>query len=300
MIETTQTSTGTALHALLAGLVDYAGLFPPAGLPMGDAVRKYADYRASDDAWALGRFVIPVARFGKFEAAFGALPTQSGPWLLSALPGADLSADIRAIREFNSRMEGRALIDAVEAKTPVVADIRHFASLLPGDITGYCELDLSRCEAHLTAVKTCGLRAKIRTGGVTHDAFPSAETIADFLLASAENKVAFKATAGLHHPLRREHALTYEADAERGTMHGFLNVFLAAAMAQEGRSHEEVVTMLLEEEPDSFVPSDDSIQWRQRRFSVATLLALRQDFAISFGSCSFEEPLADLRKLGWM
>jgi hypothetical protein len=71
-------------------------------------------------------------------------------------------------------------------------------------------------------------------------------------------------------------------------------------MAQEGRSHEEVVTMLLEEEPDSFVPSDDSIQWRQRRFSVATLLALRQDFAISFGSCSFEEPLADLRKLGWM
>ena len=55
------------LRILLRGLIDYAGLFPPASLDMADAVRNYAAYREGEHAWALGRFVVPAARLEEFE-----------------------------------------------------------------------------------------------------------------------------------------------------------------------------------------------------------------------------------------
>jgi hypothetical protein len=289
---------GTALRVLLAELIDYAGLFPPAGLAMGDAVRNYSSYLAGEDAWAVGRFVTPVARFGKFESALDALPPQPMPWHLTALLGNDWAADLRAIHDLNQRLEGRVLVDAVETKTAVVADIRKLAAVLPRNIAGYCEIDLSRSEAHIPVLKSNGLRAKIRTGGVTEDAFPAAQTIAEFLQCCARNQVAFKATAGLHHPVRCDHALTYEADAPRGTMHGFLNVFLAAAMAVQGAGVEEMSELLADRDSAHFTFTADAAHWNGHAFSADSLLQMRRDFALSFGSCSFEEPLADLRQLG--
>ena len=44
--------------ALLNGLIDYAGLFPPAGEDMRTAVHNYADYLRSPDRSAPGRFVV--------------------------------------------------------------------------------------------------------------------------------------------------------------------------------------------------------------------------------------------------
>ena len=289
---------GGALRVLLSELVDYAGLFPPAGLAMGEAVRKYAEYRAGENAWALGRFVTPVARFAKFEAAFGGLPTQQGVWKLTALLGMAVEVDIAAVQDLNRRLKGQAAVDSVELKVSREREIRTLAAALPPGITAYCEVEPSRHAALLKAVRICGLRAKIRTGGVTPDAFPQAESIADFLLACAQLRVPFKATAGLHHPVRCERALSYEENAPRGVMHGFLNVFLASAMASEGREHEEIVTMLLDDDATNFSATEDAVQWRKRRFSLESLHKLRAEFAISFGSCSFEEPLSDLRELG--
>jgi len=148
--------------------------------------------------------------------------------------------------------------------------------------------------ALLDAIRRHGQRAKIRTGGITPDAFPAIENVAAFLRACRAKGVPFKATAGLHHPLRCVKPLTYEPDAPTGTMHGFVNVFLAAALLD----HAEAI--LGETDPGAFSFDDGGASWRGHRVSTEELRTMRRDFATSFGSCSFEEPIGDLRELGWL
>jgi hypothetical protein len=145
----------------------------------------------------------------------------------------------------------------------------------------------------LDAIKRHGQRAKIRTGGITPDAFPAIGNIAEFLRACKAKGVAFKATAGLHHPLRCVKPLTYEPNAPTGTMHGFLNVFLAAALLDHA---EEILT---ETDPHAFAFEESHASWRGHSVSTDELRTMRSEFATSFGSCSFEEPIRDLQELGW-
>jgi hypothetical protein len=136
-----------------------------------------------------------------------------------------------------------------------------------------------------------GLRAKIRTGGVTPDAFPSVDFIAQFIRACRDHHVIFKATAGLHHPRRCVKPLTYAANAPTGTMHGFLNVFIAAAIPDRA---EEVLMS------NDFSIDGNAIRWRDVRLTRDDIATMRRIGATSFGSCSFEEPIADLKEMGWL
>ena len=242
--------TAQSLRVLLEGLIDYAGLFPPAALSMQDAVRNYARYRDGEHAWALGKFVVPQARAQEVPAEFP----------LSVLG-----------------------VDEVKATTE-----EEIAAFPPGVYVEIADVRL------LGAIRQHGQRAKIRTGGITPDAFPAIDDVAGFLRACREMGVAFKATAGLHHPLRCVKPLTYEPNAPTGTMHGFLNVFLAAAMLD----HADAI--LAETDPGAFRFDDDHASWRDHRVSTSDLATMRRDFATSFGSCSFEEPINDLRALGWL
>ncbi len=146
----------------------------------------------------------------------------------------------------------------------------------------------------LDAIAKHGQRAKIRTGGVTPDAFPAIGNVAEFLRACKAKGVAFKATAGLHHPLRCVKPLTYEPNAPTGTMHGFLNVFLAAALLDHAEG------ILAETDPRAFAFEDDQASWRGHSVSTDELRTMRKELATSFGSCSFEEPIRDLQELGWL
>ena len=146
----------------------------------------------------------------------------------------------------------------------------------------------------LGAIEKHGQRAKIRTGGITADAFPAIDNIAGFLRACKAAGVAFKATAGLHHPLRCVKPLTYEPNAPTGTMHGFLNLFLAAAMLDHADE------ILAERDPHAFTFDDEKASWRGHSVTTEELVTMRREFAISFGSCSFEEPINDLKELGWL
>jgi hypothetical protein len=148
--------------------------------------------------------------------------------------------------------------------------------------------------ALLDAIKRHGQRAKIRTGGITPDAFPAIGNVAEFLRACRAKGVAFKATAGLHHPLRCVKPLTYEPAAPTGTMHGFLNVFLAVALLDHAED------ILAETDPRAFAFEDDAASWRGHRVTTEELRTMRSTFATSFGSCSFEEPISDLKELGWL
>lgn len=174
-------------------------------------------------------------------------------------------------------------VDEVKATTE-----EEIAAFPPGVYVEIADVSL------LDAIQRHGQRAKIRTGGITPDAFPAVDDVAEFLRACKARGVAFKATAGLHHPLRCVKPLTYEPNAPTGTMHGFLNVFLAAAMLD--RADE----ILAENDPRAFTFDDEKVTWRGHSVTTDDLTILRRDFATSFGSCSFEEPINDLKELGWL
>lgn len=308
MTQPPATKPADSLRLLVDQLVDYAGLFPPSKLPMNKAVQNYAEYVASGDAWMLGRFIVPVSRLEEFEkCAAHLLPRDrdAEPWRLSALVGADADADIESIFDFNrvhaeDEREGLAVVDAIELKREDPFEIDRLMRLIPEQLTPYFELNAAdEIRPAITALAGTGGRAKIRCGGVTPDLFPSTHDIARFLVHCSAADVAFKATAGLHHPIRAEHALTYEDDAPRGVMHGFLNVFLAAAFVRAARLGVEDAQAILEEtDANVFRFGDDGVRWGAKSLDNARLASVRESFAVSYGSCSFTEPSADLRSLG--
>jgi len=293
----------TALRALLAGVVDYAGLFPPAALDMPTAVRNYHHYRAEPDAWMLGRFVLPVSRLDEFNAALEAVRTpHESEWQLSALLGADAVRDTTLVRAFNASRAGEANIDVVEARLDSPDAIGSAASAARGreghDLTLYAEIPIDRDPVPLIgALRQARLNAKVRTGGVTPESIPTAADIVRFMRACIDAGVAFKATAGLHHPLRAEHALTYASDAPRAVMFGFLNVFLAAAFLEFGMPDDDARRVLEERDPDSLAITSGSIAWRGNALTAAQLRQARDVAAVSFGSCSFREPVDELHAL---
>lgn len=285
-----------SLHLLLAELIDYAGLFPPAALDLPQAVRNYNSYKAGGDAWALGRLVLPAARLGEFAAA--APRNNASSWYLSALPGSDLAAALDAIAAYNNQHAAHGfMIDTVEFKAPQPAPIHDALRRVPADITAYVEIPIDNDPQRLIdAIGAAGARAKVRTGGVTPDAFPQPDHLLRFLHCCIASRVPFKATAGLHHPVRDRYRLTYEAASASGTMYGFFNVFLAAAFLNAHLKPDRALQLLNESDPSAFRFDDNGVRWRDHSLDLDQLAAARQ-VAISFGSCSFEEPLADLRAL---
>jgi hypothetical protein len=312
-----------AIHALVSGLVDYAGLFPPAKLDMQSAVDAYASYLDSDDVWVLGRFIVPASRLGEFEQAAKkhlSKDDDGEPWPMSVLLEDDLDKELDAIYAFNDRhtqeKNGLALIDAVEIKVPFDSAkgltspdanfIDDIVERVPQELFPFFELptlalsdgsmpDLRGCIAALAGAEA---GAKIRTGGLTANAFPTARAIARFIADCRVADVPFKATAGLHHPVRGEQNLTYEPGCARAVMHGFLNVFLAAVFHDAHDIPEGKMVQILEQTSlDEFTFTAREIRYRDLSVSMDDIDATRDMFAMSFGSCSFREPVDELRAL---
>jgi hypothetical protein len=295
-----QTQEMTALRALLAGMIDYAGLFPPAGLDMATALGNYASHRTHDDAWMLGRFVVPVARLEEFDRILQALGEEDRPeWRLSAILSADYERDIATVRAFNVAHAGRASVDSFELPLASEEEIQRVAAAsADASVALFVEVAAERDPVAMFAViKQAGIAAKVRTGGVTPDAFPPVESIARFLRRGVEAGVRIKATAGLHHPLSGEYPVTYDAGAPVGTMYGYLNVFLAAGFMKEGMCDDDAIRLLGERSASAFLITSGAIAWGDFRLSAVQLRRMRSELAVSFGSCSFREPTEELRAL---
>jgi hypothetical protein len=294
------------LQTLLAQLIDYAGLFPPAGLSMADAVAEFARQRQSAESFMLARFVVPTSRLDEFEqAAEPHLPRQADgrPWGLSVLPGDDLDAARERIDAFNETHgqaeNGLAKVESVEYRPPEIMAIPTACRTF-GGLELYLELPWDENpDPLMRVVSESGGRAKIRTGGVTEDAFPPAPAVTRFLFAAHQHQVLMKATAGLHHPLRGVYRLTYEPESPEGLMHGFLNVFLAAVAVRSVLTEPEEVTELLEErDVAAFTFHEGGVSWRDHDFDLEILGEARKNLCLSYGSCSFAEPVEELAKLG--
>ncbi|MGI8958723.1 MAG: hypothetical protein ACR2IV_02970 [Bryobacteraceae bacterium] len=246
-----------SLRALLGSLIDYAGMFLPASLTREGAIANYRRYRSDEHAWMLGRFVISAPQIDEAPADLDGCFT--------------------------------VLSDADHPRAAAIESKKIISTSKPT----YCEAWIEQ----LDEVKKARSFAKIRSGGITPDAIPSVEAVASYVIACAERRLPFKATAGLHHPVRQLHRLTYEPDACFAMMHGFINVFLAAAFAWHG---ERQIRPILAETDASAFRFDDRAHWRELSLSSDEVAEARNSFVHSFGSCSFEEPIEDMRALGWL
>lgn len=307
----------TPVRALCAGLIDYAGLYPPAKLPMDAVVEAYARDLVGSHAWMLGRLVCPASRLGELSTHAAALMpgtfATSGyrehavgaePWGVTVVADVDLPRAVEMIGEFNARHStedaGLAMADAVEFKITSAGQVEALLDEVPDELTPFVEIPVDRdCRGLVAALAGEQCCAKIRTGGVTPEAFPTCDQVAEFLHACNAADVPFKATAGLHHVVRGSHALTYEPGSACATMHGFLNVFAAAALARAGRLPlAETVALLGESDPRAIKFDGAKLSWRRWTVDAAAIAHVRESFALSYGSCSFEEPVAELSALG--
>jgi hypothetical protein len=300
--------TRDSVQALLQSIIDYAGLFPPAKLDMPAAVRNYSSYLAGDDAWMLGRLIVPVARLDEFEQCAEELLPQSDsddPWLLSALTAAAGSAeferDLETLAVFNERhghaKNGLAMIDVIEVKADSANAIDSTLDLIndaEDDLFPYFEIPIAGDPRGMIATLVGSeAGAKVRTGGVTADLYPTPHDLARFIAVCAAADVPLKATAGLHHPLRHQSAATGAEEF------GFLNVFIAGCIVHDHELDEpELIELLTETSIDAFTFEDDRIIWRDHIIDAEAVSDARESFAVSFGSCSFDEPREELRTLG--
>jgi hypothetical protein len=138
---------------------------------------------------------------------------------------------------------------------------------------------------------------KVRTGGLSAEAFPNLDDLARFIRLCVEQRAPFKATAGLHHALRGNYKFTYDNDSASGMMLGFLNLFLATAFARFDLDETEIRDLLAETTAAAFSFDEEGVQWRRHRLTLKQLELARQQIIMAFGSCSFTEPLAELKAL---
>lgn len=315
------------VKTLLTGVIDYAGLFPPAKLELAPALANHARYRTEPEHWMLGRFIIPASRLGEVDA-HAEVWRQGEPFVFSVLGrgGADavtflagLKEDLRDVAGFRARHASRSAADVLEVRLP--ADIlgrgqaQTAATLLKqaGDLLEQANLRpffevplradwFAEVETILAAIRRDNEQRgrprwagfKLRTGGLEAAAFPPVERLAGVLGLARRAGVALKMTAGLHHPLRRFD------EAMQCCMHGFLNVLLAAALAlaQDDPDEQALQDLLQEQTLAGLSFREQAVVWRQRVLALDLLGKTREQLFLSFGSCSFDEPRDDLRALG--
>jgi hypothetical protein len=252
---------GGARRALLFGLIDHAALFPPAELPIDAALEVDRQARETPEAWILNRFIVPASQLERVPAGFA--PPLSVVLDTPALP--DLTG--RRVELVEARLERAAAVENAPARV--------FLEVWPGD------------DSQLRAVADAGASAKVRCGGPTPEMFPSPAQLAAFITGCRELGLAFKATAGLHHPIRD------------GIMHGFLNLLAAAVLAHAERAGEaELIAVLREEDPAAFRLTDETFAVHDREMDATTIAAARRELFVGYGSCSFSEPVEDLQALG--
>jgi hypothetical protein len=283
-------------------MIDYAGLFPPSQLTMQEAVLNYAAYRTSNYGWMLGRFIVPAARLEEFKECAAEFVARDAllPWRLSVIAGENIGTTLRQVSEFNRANSAAIVIDTLEVKANTASKIENTVGGLQEGIAAYFEVSTGDAFVDLlTTVAMYGQRAKIRTGGVTAEDFPKSRDVIRFVRSCMAANIPFKATAGLHHPVRCFKPLTYAPDAPQGTMHGFLNVLLMTGFARESFRVSLLEELMEEEFEEVFTFSEAGVAWRNEYFlTTAHLRLLRMRGMHSFGSCSFDEPVEDLRAMG--
>ncbi|MEN9528679.1 MAG: hypothetical protein RI932_552 [Pseudomonadota bacterium] len=315
-----------ALRALMSRALDYAGLFPPAKLPLDEAIKEFAELRQDPHEWLLVRFVLPAARAGDFaqeaRLQLAAASDSHRPWHLTALlkSGPSISEALEFIRAECHLLKGlleshadAVVLDSFETPLPEEILESHDQELVRSffqqankifdefqfRLPVFWEVNLNkhfdhvaRAAYHYNLHESGRACLKFRTGGLTAAAIVSPDKLAHALHMTAQHRLPFKLTAGLHLALRHY-------DAAVGTdVFGFLNVFSAAVLAWTAQLSETEIQFLLEEKTLKELRYNESgLSWKNYSASIADIRQVRAVGLRSFGSCSFREPVEDLKQL---
>ncbi|XRQ10144.1 hypothetical protein ACN3XK_04350 [Actinomadura welshii] len=268
------------IPAFARGLCDDAAVFPPGLAPLTEAVPAHRAHRSAPYAGLVGPLVLPATALHDLDPLLGAgdppldlsLTAPGGPCEAAKALGtaAGLPVDLRGLEV---------------AVPPGMRPDEFFRVLGRVDVPLYVEVPRDeRRPAMIAAIAARGHRAKFRTGGVKANLYPSPEELAAAIQAVVGAGVPFKATAGLHHPVRN-------TDPETGFhQHGFLNLLLATDAALDGRPLGDLAAILADRDAPS-------VARRVAALSESRTLAARARF-LSFGTCSITDPVTELTDLG--
>ncbi|MGB9696249.1 MAG: hypothetical protein ACP5P3_03410 [Ignavibacteria bacterium] len=313
-----------SLYTLLYKIIDYAGMFPPANLELTEAFNNFKSYATGEHSWLLNRFIIPVSQLKYFAELY----QQSEPkntslsYLLSKIDNKrefflTLEDELKTLQNFERLFSSfsdtpsyfelncprevvtenkQSLRDFVRDTTLAIANTRKAAYNVFYELP-VVEFEETVFKYFVEYLATENLNGypthlKLRAGGTVSEHFPSSDTLAKILITLKEFNVGFKATAGLHHPFR------YFDSKIETKVHGFLNLFCAAILTYIYPLDREALFILLEEaNRDDFVFSENNINYKDWNVDTYSIEKARKEFAFSYGSCSFTEPVDDLKKL---
>ena len=299
-----------SLYHFLDKLIDYAGLFPPAKLEIEPSLKNYAEYIKSTDKWMMSQFIIPVLRLNEIPTGLMKNYSKNFPLNLSLISG-DICNDIATVNKFinmnnnstiftgyESRISDLAmfsqnLLDVQELGQNQNLNFESFYEVSPNDSWMNQMNEAVSIISAFNAEYEAGVGFKLRCGGIEANMFPSAESIAQAILACKDASVAMKFTAGLHHPVR------HYSESVKTKMYGFFNIFIGGMIADKfNLEADTLTTILLDENPENFTFDDNGLHWKTYSISNLEIQNYRQESFISYGSCSFNEPREDLQQLG--
>jgi hypothetical protein len=298
----------TSLKSLLTSIVDYAGLFPPAQLSLVEAVATYDRAQRSSQSWICDRFVIPAPHLDELSQLLSSASERmyaAQPWSLSVILSQHWVTELEAIQHVYNPVSQPFCplrIRALEVAPLPPSEIQQVCLHLPDGVEVFFEIPFDRdLEPYLNVLQQTQTAAKLRTGGITPNAFPDRMQLSQRILSLARAQIPFKATAGLHHALCGNYRLTDEPDSAFTTMPGFLNLAILAALAhQQSMTQAEAIAILEQRSIASFQFTDTAISWGDYSLSLLDIAQSRQRGFRSFGSCSLQEPIADLHHLGFL
>lgn len=272
-----------AHRALFISLINDASLFPPARLPMDEALRAHATHRSAGYADVVGPFLVGVPAVEDLTTAMATgapVPSAIG---LVARPGtavADIDASLGTLRA----LERPRVVSLDTAWSP------EWRNLDLGELVVNLEIGREGQGEALDDIASASdfvdVRAKFRTGPTPDWSRPSAAELADVILGIGQRHLPLTLTGGMHHVVRGEHLV----DGSRQEQHGLLNV-LVAVHASAGGADGTTVRDLLESR-DASALADIVAGW-----SSPDVAAVRAAFT-GYGCCDVTDPIDELHELG--
>ncbi len=305
-----------AIQTLLGNIVDYAGTFPPAQLPLEESLKTALTFRSRGHyPWLMARWVATLEHLnvlnGKYLYELGSsgwpvqLTVLGNGYEVPDVAGVlhQLEWDLRHIGRWSGRQQGgnhSLTVVGYEAKMPMGFEGNGLALILdrmaqergicftpyfecPLDdgwkknLERFCNLSADWCEHQAEAPFIPGL--KIRTGGKQ---LPKASDLASVIEVWAQYRLRFKATQGLHSTITH------------GSDFGFLNLFaalhLTTILGTESFPQKQIEACLIDSDPKHFQFDENAFRWREFEVGIEQMEASRRSHQATFGSCSIDEP----------